>query len=74
MAGLLTFSIIRLPSRPLSSIGAIASRRTVAGMPDNIREITAAGTVQDSHLVPYYPNDCCVRNHNPYKYRKNFLA
>jgi hypothetical protein len=24
-------------------------------MPGNLQEITAAGTVQDFHLVPYYP-------------------
>ena len=64
MAGLLTFSIFRRPSRSVSG--------TVAGGAFKFTEITAAGTVQDLHLVPYYPfPGNGNRNHNQHKYRYN---
>jgi hypothetical protein len=38
------------------------------GLPETIPEITAAGTVQDFHLVPYYPvSSKGNRNHNQTK-------
>jgi hypothetical protein len=47
MAGLLTFSFPgAFPFRQTWNSGVVT---------ETIPEITAAGTVQDSHLVPYYP-------------------
>jgi len=45
MAGLLTFSICT----------AFPLLKTVAAVVQKTAEITAAGTVQDLHLIPYYP-------------------
>jgi hypothetical protein len=61
MAGLLTYFLPeRLP---------IAGWRTVAEYVPGYRKITAAGTVQDSHLIPYYPLIWLNKqNHNLNKY------
>ena len=52
MAGLLTYSASeRLPIHPRQT-GILNSG---SNAPQHLREITAAGTVRDSHPVPYYP-------------------
>jgi hypothetical protein len=49
LAGLLAYSFFgRLPI-------LVRDKRIVAKNALEITEITAAGTVQDFHLVPYYP-------------------
>jgi hypothetical protein len=68
MAGLLTFSFP--VCLPISRFDTDSQWR---GLPETIPEITAAGTVQDLHLIPYYPESGFgFRNHNSDKYKKNF--
>ena len=55
MAGLLTFSFPgAFPSSDPETINSNRNK-TVAWYARKKTEITAAGTVQDLHLVPYYP-------------------
>jgi hypothetical protein len=46
MAGLLTFSFCTAFPFSVKTVAEVVQKRT---------EITAAGTVQDFHLIPYYP-------------------
>jgi hypothetical protein len=51
-AGFLTYPISRQPSHPVHS----GQWQQIAGDLDQLRSgLTAAGTVRDSHPVPYYP-------------------
>ena len=65
-AGLLTFSVPgRLPTSEKTGSGQNAR--------EHMMEITAAGTVQDSHLVPFYPGAGAVPGYlSRYKEREIF--